>query len=302
MLTGRIFDLRRFSIHDGPGIRTTVFFQGCPLKCKWCHNPEGRSGKAELMLRPARCIGCGACEETCPQGAITRPNGAVRIDRELCDRCGLCAEACYAEALNLAGYRVTALELACQIERDRIFYEQSGGGVTFSGGEPLLQAGFLSEVLEACKQKHIHTAVDTCGYAPWSAFEAVEANTDLFLFDLKLMDEELHRRYTGVSNQRILENLARLSGAGHRIVVRIPLIPGVNDDEGNLGRAGAYLGGLPALEYVELLAYHTIGAEKYAGLGQRYELEGLKPPAEEQMLAAVRRLEEYGLKVRYGGN
>jgi len=256
----------------------------------------------ELMVRPSRCIRCGVCEETCPQGAVSRPGNVIKIDREKCNLCELCAENCYAEALELVGYEITEAELIDQLKQDQVFYDQSGGGVTFSGGEPMLQVLFLTAMLETCQRMNIRTVVDTSGYAIWSSFEAVRSYTDLFLYDLKVMDDSLHRKYTGVSNDRILDNLVKLSRAGHKIIVRIPVIPGVNDDRKNILEAGSFLSRLPALEYVELLAYHTIGTEKYKGLDQAYILKDLIPPLEENMLEIVKTLEDFALQVKYGGS
>ncbi len=256
----------------------------------------------ELMVRLSRCICCGVCEETCPQGAVSRPGNVIKIDREKCNLCGLCAENCYAETLELVGYEITEAELIDQLQKDQVFYDQSGGGVTFSGGEPMLQVRFLTSMLETCQRMNIPTVVDTSGYASWSSFEAVRAYTDLFLYDLKVIDDSLHRKYTGVSNDRILHNLVKLSRTGHKIIVRMPVIPGVNDDRKNILEAGSFLSRLPALEYLELLAYHTIGTEKYKGLDQAYILKDLNPPLEENMLEIVQTLEDFGLQVKYGGS
>ena len=187
MVTGLVFDVRRYSIHDGPGIRTTVFFKGCPLACQWCHNPEGISRQPELILRPNRCVRCGACAEACPNGAISHsPDGPV-TDRDACKLCGSCVTACYAEARQMVGREVTVEQLITEVERDRVFYEQSGGGVTFSGGEPLAQWEFLLAMLEACRLGGFHTVLDTCGFAPWEVLERMVPFVGLFLFDLKMI-------------------------------------------------------------------------------------------------------------------
>jgi pyruvate formate lyase activating enzyme len=293
--TGLIFDLRRFSIHDGPGIRTTVFLKGCPLDCWWCHNPESRSPEREPFFRAQRCIRCGACADTCPEGALTRE------DPGLCRACGTCAEACYAGAREMVGREMSVAEVLEEVLKDRAFYEESRGGVSASGGEPLMQAEFLLELLKACKREGLHTALDTNGYAPWEKIEPLLPQVDLFLYDLKLMDEERHRQFTGASNQLILENLGRLSGRGASLHLRIPVIPEVNDDEENLLATAALARSLPGVKRVDLLPYHQAALAKYENLGQSYRLTGTRPPAEERMLELARMFLDSGLSVHLGG-
>jgi len=295
--SGRIFDIKQFSINDGPGIRTTVFFQGCPLACPWCHNPEGRSTAPVLMHRANRCSGCGECAAVCPNSAI-HVNGSVVTDRACCTVCGACVEVCYNGARELSGREVTVADVLTRVERDIPFYEQSGGGVTFSGGEPLLQADFLAQLLRACKVAGLHTVVDTSAYAPREAFESIRADVDLFLIDIKLMDEERHQAAVGVSNKVILDNLEKLSLARHPVYVRIPLIPGINDDAENLHQSGAFLASLPNLTGVELMGYHEIGLAKYEALGLPYTLRGTKPPTTEKMQAAADILRSHALIVK----
>jgi pyruvate formate lyase activating enzyme len=301
LLTGLIFDIKRFSIHDGPGIRTTVFFKGCPLSCQWCHNPESQAADVERIFRSNRCVRCGACLVACAAGAIS-PNGqSFRIDEKKCTLCGACAEACYAEAREMVGRQMTVPDLMREIQRDVVFYDQSGGGLTISGGEPLMQPQFLVALLRAAKEAEIHTALDTCGFAPWKTLEATRGYIDLFLYDLKPMDDRRHRKATGVSNRVILDNVQRLSELGHDIILRVPLIPGLTDSEENLRRLAAFAGGLPHLVGVDLLPYHGTAADKYRRLGKEYAASGIEPPTEADLGRIQHRLTEQGLQVRTGG-
>ena len=299
--TGTIFDIRAFSLHDGPGIRTAVFFKGCPLRCAWSHNPESQRRQPELMLHPRRCIGCQTCVEACPQSAIRMLHGAPVTQREICQACGACVDVCYADSRQIAGRAYTVAEVMAVVERERLFAEASGGGVAFSGGEPLMQVKFLLALLQAAKQAGLHTAVDTCGYAPWRAFERILPFTDVFLYDLKLMDSESHRRYTGVSNERILDNLRRLSRMGRPLILRVPLIPGVNDSQQELQALGAFAAGLPSLQRIDLLPYHNSAESKYHGLGRDYPLPEISTPSEQHMQASAGLLQEAGLNVQIGG-
>jgi pyruvate formate lyase activating enzyme len=301
-LTGTIFDIKKYAIHDGPGIRTTVFFQGCPLSCWWCHNPESQSRSPVLLYRANRCVLCGTCVKTCPQNGIKitpSPDGKVATtDRTKCDVCGKCAEVCYHGAREVSGREVTVEEVLAEIERDVPFYDQSGGGVTFSGGEPLLQRKFLAELLRECKLREINTVVDTSGFAAWDTMDQIRANVDLFLYDLKMIDDERHKTYTGVSNKLILQNLRHLAQSGAQIEIRIPLIPKINDDADNLEGTAAFLAELPNISGVELMAYHHIAEAKYLSLGVEYHLQDTSPPSETAMLAAAQYFEEVGLKVK----
>jgi len=301
MVTGLIFDIRKFSIHDGPGIRTTVFFKGCPLSCWWCHNPEGQSFDAELVDRLSRCIRCGTCVLACQQGAVQLVNDIPITNRALCLLCGDCVEECAADARQIAGREISVQEVLDEVQRDLPFYETSHGGVTFSGGEPLSQVEFLYEVLKACKQIELHTSLDTSGYAPWDHLDMIREYVDLFLYDLKLVDNEQHYRYTGVSNQVILDNLEKLSNNGHRIVVRVPLIPGITDSQHNIQAIGGLVSGLGNVERVDLLPYHTSAEGKYNRLGLEYEMGGTTMPDETQVLELAETLEGFGLTVNVGG-
>jgi pyruvate formate lyase activating enzyme len=301
LITGIVFDIKKFSIHDGPGIRTTVFFKGCPLSCWWCHNPEGQSPAPELVLRESRCIRCGACLEVCAQSAISWDGDVVFTDREKCVLSGACVEACYAEAREIVGREMTVAQVMAEIERDVAFYDQSGGGVTFSGGEPLSQPGFLLALLRACNEKGIHTAMDTCGFATWETLDSIRKHVDLFLYDLKLMDEAKHREFTGASNELILRNLQRLSARGHNIFLRVPIIPGINDNAENIRQIGAFAAALPHLKRVDILPYHRAAAEKYHRLNKVYGLPETRPPSDERMAEITQILKGFGLRVKTGG-
>ena len=320
MATATIFDIQRYSIHDGPGIRTTVFLKGCPLSCRWCHNPEGQFGEPELIFRENRCGRCGACLTVCKHGAIswgsgapggTRgPGGAARdqrfhtstpggpvTNRTKCVRCGECTKVCFSGARELAGKQMSVAQVMSEVERDIPFYEESGGGVTLSGGEPLAQADFAADVLETSKRRGIHTTLDTCGFAEWSAVDLVRRHVDLFLYDLKLMDDARHRELTGVSNAGIIRNLSELARLGHNIVLRLPVIPSFNDDYESIRQIGAFAATLPHLISVDVLPYHKIGIEKYRRLGKLYSLAGLPLPPEEIMAGIAGILAGFGLAV-----
>ena len=306
--TGIVFDIRRFSVHDGPGLRTTVFFKGCPLRCLWCHNPEGQHRRPELLYWAERCTKCQTCLTRCPQGAIRWDGDQPVTDRQKCTLSGACAETCYSDARQIAGHRMTVAEVMSQIERDIPFYEGSAtsgsterGGATFSGGEPLLQADFLIALLEACKASDIHTALDTCGFATWETLDRVRPLVDLFLYVIKLMDARRHRKFTLVFNSRILENLQRLARHGHNIIVRVPVIPGVNDDLENLRATGAFASELGGLGRVDLLPYHHAAMSKYERLRRSYRLPGLQTPSEERLAEIAEVFEGFGLQVNVGG-
>jgi len=301
MMTGVIFDVKRYSIHDGPGIRTTVFLKGCPLSCWWCHNPESQSAFTEIIYRPERCIGCGACEKACSRDAIRLTQRGYVADPDRCNGCGDCVSVCPSEARESVGREITVKELLKEIEKDVLFFDESGGGVTFSGGEPLSQPGFLEEALRSCCELEIRTAVDTCGFAPRHVLETIAPLTRLFLFDLKLMDPVLHRKYTGVSNEIILENLEWLTENRYETVVRIPVIPGVNDTEENIQGVGRFLSGLSIKPDVDLLAYHASATEKYRRFEMPYRLQDIAPPHEGHMRDISDRLEMFGLNVSTGG-
>ncbi|MFZ5809455.1 MAG: glycyl-radical enzyme activating protein [Chloroflexota bacterium] len=300
-LSGVIFDIRKYSIHDGPGIRTAVFLKGCPLSCWWCHNPEGRSPEIEIIQRDNRCIRCGACLSVCEDGATYQQNDQILLDRAKCTLCGACVDECYAEARQLIGKRMNLAQVMTEIETDLPFYEQSNGGVTFSGGEPLMQPRFLKALLSACRQQGIHTALDTCGYASWNLIDSLRQDVNLFLYDIKVLDDTLHRKFTGVSNHLILDNLRRLSQCGSNIIVRFPLIPGVNDNEEQVRQLAELVNSLSNVSEIDILPYHSSAINKYNSLGLDYSLEGLASPQDEQLQSIARMLEEAGLNVKIGG-
>jgi pyruvate formate lyase activating enzyme len=294
--TAVIFNIMRFSTQDGPGIRTTVFFKGCPLSCWWCHNPESQRLQPELLYLEERCRHCGDCVAACPQHAIEQVNGTVRTSA-LCRRCGQCTEVCQAEARQIAGRRMTVGDVIAEIERDLVFFEESGGGVTLSGGEPLAQPRFVSALLGACRDRGIGTVLETCGYAPSGVFLDVALAAGLVLYDLKLMDPVKHKEYTGVSNRRILANLEELVARGRAVTVRIPVMPGINDTLDEIGQFARYLAALP-VSRVELLPYHHIGAGKYKRLGLTYRLGDAPQPTAADLARFSDALTRAGLNVR----
>ena len=301
MSDGIVFDLKKYSINDGPGIRTTVFLKGCPLRCQWCHNPEGQSFLPELMVRTSRCLeDCSECLTSCEPGALSKAGGVPVVDRETCNACGRCAEACPTQALEMVGRRMSASELVMEIEKDRIFYEESGGGVTFSGGEPLAQPEFLAEVLAACRRKGLHTAVDTCGHVPPEVLASVADLADLFLFDLKVIDEARHREFTGRSSRLIRQNLRDLAGRGKKIIIRLPLVAGFNDDDENIRQTAEFLSSLDGISEISLLPYHLLGKEKYKGLQKASPVDVFAPPSTDHLKKIKTDLESQGFKVYLG--
>lgn len=301
MTTGIIFDLKRYALHDGPGIRTTVFMKGCPLACRWCHNPEGMSPEPLRAYRKDRCIRCGECVRNCPARALRLEEKGVFPSGATCRGCFTCADVCPAEAVERIGRTVGARELFEEIRRDLPFYDTSEGGVTFSGGEPLMQPDFLTRLLELCGRAGIHRAVDTSGHAPEATLMGIARQTDLFLYDLKLMDARRHETFTGVSNRLILSNLERLTRAGKRLIVRIPLIPGVNDDDENLDRTGSHLSRLGGVERVDLLPYHGFQKNKYERFGFHPAMEPVAPHGPDVLRLAKKRIENFGIDVSIRG-
>lgn len=312
VLTGKIYDIQGFSVQDGPGIRTTVFLKGCPLRCPWCHSPESWGYRTELNWMSMRCLGldeCGKCLNICPHGAITEgaktqtaAGQEIRypdVDKTKCDECGLCARACKATALYMCGDDMTVDEVMYRLERDKPFYETSGGGMTISGGECLTQPEFTLELLKRCKASGISTAVDTTGYVKWEMVESVLPYTDLFLYDLKNMDSKLHQQVTGVPNERILENCKKIAEAKGRLQIRIPVIPMFNDSVEHFEKYADFLEGIKgAVDIVQLLPYHKMGVSKHDRLLRHEKVFVAEPPTEALMEERKALLEARGLKVR----
>jgi pyruvate formate lyase activating enzyme len=300
-LRGLITNVQRFSIHDGPGIRTTVFLKGCPLCCFWCHNPEDRVARQEVQWFPDRCIGCDACLVACPEGAQDRMDGQRVYHREACQVCGRCVDVCYAEALVMAGRWWAPEELLELLLRDREFYEQSGGGITLSGGEPTLQQAFARRTLELCRRAGLRTAIETAAYCRWEGLAELLPWLDLLIMDIKLIDDAAHRAATGVANRLILENARRLSTTGVPLLVRTPVVPGVNDTPEAIGAVAGFIAGFPNLHYYELMPFHRMAGGKYRSLGLSYEGEGLAPPAPITLEMLAQRAREAGVHtVRIG--
>ena len=296
---GIIFDIKRYAVHDGPGIRTTVFLKGCPLDCRWCHNPEAKSGGFELSYKESRCLKCGDCTPVCPQKALSL-NSRLHVDRAKCIVCGDCAEACPAEALEKIGREATVEEVMKEIEKDRVFFEESGGGVTFSGGEPLMQPRFLEALLQACRGRDIPVCLDTCGQAPWAVIDRIRPLVDIFLYDLKSVNPDQHIKETSVSNELILDNLRKLAEAGQSIIIRIPLIPGFNDKPEELREMGEFIKALPGVNEISLLPFHDIAREKYLRLDRPSPMDDLIPQPDKEIRIIKGRLEEFGLTVTIG--
>lgn len=297
---GLIFNIQRYSTEDGPGIRTTLFMKGCPLRCSWCHNPEGQAAHPELVFNDSKCIGCTSCVNACPEGAITFTENGPRTDRSKCCNCGTCAQVCPSGARELIGKYVSPEEAVAEVEKDVLFYRNSGGGVTVGGGEPTMQPRFLVDLLRKCQQKGIHTALDTSGYVKMATLERVLKHVDLVLYDIKHIDPVKHTRHAGVSNDLVLENARTVCGTGIPVIVRVPVIPRCTDEEDNIRGIAAFVSGLGAVVRVDLLPFHRLGEPKYRQLDRDYDFEGTQPPTDEHMESLKQTVESYGLEARVG--
>lgn len=301
MESGLVFNIQHYSLHDGPGIRSTVFLKGCPLCCAWCHNPEGMRTKSEIMVLENRCIACGECRDACPMADALAGDGPLpgRIDD--CLLCGACSEACPTDARRMAGGAMSVEEVMEAVLKDRIFYEESGGGVTVSGGEPLTQPLFTVALLEACRAGGIHTVLDTTGLGKIEDLLEAAAAADLVFYDLKAFDADIHRKLTGVSNEQILQNLQILDREHCDIWIRMPIIPGLNNDPGDMRKTAEFVSGLRHATHISLLPFHRTGLHKFERLGLSHELHHLQSPSDEVMAAAAGIFEGCGLPVRIGG-
>lgn len=300
MKRAAVINIQKYSIHDGPGIRTTVFFKGCPLKCWWCHNPESQNPDHEIMFFKERCTNCGVCIKRCPQKAVEAQEKYPKTDESKCTLCGKCTDFCPNSAKEYVGKDMTVQELMQELIKDEVFYDESGGGVTFSGGEPLVHVEFLNEILEHCIKRGIHTALDTSGFAPWEKLEQIVDKIDLFLYDIKLINNEKHLKYTGVENVNILRNLRKLSDRGCNIYIRMPIIAGINDDDEHINEVIKFISSLNILQ-VNLLPYHKMGMDKYRRLKMQYNLTGMEQPSNESMEKIKDRFKNSGIKVEIGG-
>lgn len=303
MDSGFVFNIQRYSVQDGPGIRTTVFLKGCPLHCAWCHNPEGISPQPEIYFLETLCLRCGECRRACPHSS---PNGAERGSDPLspsvdgCELCGSCVEACPSQARRFAGKEMTVGEVLEAVLRDRVFFEESGGGVTFSGGEPLLQPAFLLALLEACRRQGVHTAVDTSGFGRTEHLLAIAPLVDLFLFDLKLSDEAAHRRFTGASNTLILRNLRALSQVHSAIWIRVPFVQGVNDSPSELTAIARLAAETKGVRQLMLLPFHRMGSQKFQRLGKTQPVNHFEAPSPEAVDQALTVCRQAGIAAQKG--
>lgn len=298
-MNGTIFNIQKFCVNDGPGIRTTVFLKGCPLRCIWCHNPESKKTAPEMFYNAQKCVKCGRCAKACDKVCHEFSDDVHLYDREKCAVCGKCAEVCPTEALETAGYEISVEDALRDVLKDKVFYDNSGGGMTVSGGEPMLQFDFTLSLMKAAKEAGLHTCMETCGYAPEERYLEIAPYVDIFLFDYKITDPEKHRECTGVTNELILSNLRMLDGAGSKIILRCPIIPTVNDTEEHLSAIAKLANSLSNVLEINIEPYHPLGSGKSEMLGREYALQGLGFPEEETVKGWIERVKrETGVLVR----
>jgi len=297
---GIIFDIQKFSVHDGPGVRTIVFLKGCPLSCRWCCNPESQRREPQVMFISQNCIGCKRCFDACSEGAIdfNLPN---RVNQDKCTKCGKCVEACYCEALNMAGTVKSVEQILLELNKDSIMYRRSGGGITLSGGEALAQPEFAEQLLKGCKAKGWHTAIETSAFTSIDTLRRVLPWLDLFMMDIKHMDPDKHKEYVGQKNLIILRNAKIIAQSGIPLIIRIPIISGFNDNEKNINDTATFVRSLKNVKEVHLLPYHRLGQNKYEYLGYKYKMPQLKPPSKKDMEHIKKIIETQGLICKIGG-
>lgn len=297
-----IFDIKKFAINDGPGIRLTVFFKGCTLACQWCHNPESISSKVQKMYNAAKCIGTQSCIEVCPNDALILTKDGIKTNIDLCQLCGKCASACPTKAFEMLGKNISVPELMKTIDKEAIFFDQSGGGVTFSGGEPLMHSEYLLEALKACGDKMYHRVVDTSAHAKQEILLEVAKHTELFLVDLKTMDSEKHKKHTGIGNELILKNITALAETKCEISFRLPLIKGVNSDKENIDKTAQFMNGLSGdRNKIHLLSYHKIAENKYQKLGESEQFVDFESPSDAEIEDIIKQFKNYNIEATLGG-
>ena len=297
-----IFDIKRYAINDGPGIRITIFLKGCPLSCKWCHNPESQKVHRQKMYSNTKCIGSLECVKICPHEALTLTPLGIVTNADLCTMCGKCAEVCPTKAMEMTGDLMSVDQIMTQIKKETMFMDQSEGGVTFSGGEPLLHHEFLIKMLDACGEEEIHRCIDTTGFASTKILLEVAKKADHFLYDLKMMDSEKHKKWTGVPNELILKNLKILAATGANINIRIPLIKGINDDEKNIHDSAKFIAALEGQKpLVNILPFHNITKKKYEKLGNEYDKGDMDAPSQERQDKILEIFKSYGINALIGG-
>jgi len=302
MDTGLIFDIKKYAINDGPGIRLTVFFKGCNLSCKWCHNPESLSPKVQKMYNASKCIGAVKCIENCPNEALKMTSDGIITDFNACNLCGICAEVCPTKAFEMLGATISIEALMKQIDNEAAFFDQSGGGVTFSGGEPLMHSDYLLKALKECGKRFYHRVVDTTAFAKQEILLEIANHTELFLIDLKVMDTKVHKEFTGVSNEKILSNITELAKTNCEIIFRIPLIKGVNTSEKNSIETAVFMNSLEGnRNKINLLPYHNIAENKHVKLGDSSKFIVFETPENKEISTIISIFENYGIKATIGG-